>query len=390
MSLRVIKICIVSPLFHTSIGGPGRQALVMVRKLSTKGINVMVISRRLSGVKNEVENIEVYRVSTFRPYVYNLSEFTIQNFIISISFAFGTMVKLLKLRKRYEIVHFYGASLPLLFCLPILKILGKKVVAKTTGAKGGKEAGGLEDFFLKPLLVSIFKLTDRLIAINNDIQQRLLNEGFLEERVVKIPNGVDTGIFSPLTGLKREELKNKVSLSGENVFLYSGRLVKGKGLELLLKAMVDVVKFNKDVMLVLIGDGELEDRLKDMVRVLMLKNFVRFDGLVENVHEYLNASDIFIFPSLSEGMPNSLLEAMACGLPVIASKIGGVVDVVEDGKSGILVEPGDISGLSTAMIRLLKDDGLRQRLGAEARKRIVEGFSIDKIADEYINLYKTL
>jgi len=102
-------------------------------------------------------------------------------------------------------------------------------------------------------------------------------------------------------------------------------------------------------------------------------------------------ADDFLDKTLyAEGMPNSLLEAMSCGLPVIASKIGGVVDIVEDGKSGILFEPGDVAGLSSAMIRLLKDAELRQRLGAEARKRIVEGFSIDKIADEYINLYKTL
>lgn len=385
-----MRICVVSPLFHPLIGGPGRQALIMAKQLIAKGVDIVVISRRLSGVKNGVEDIEVHYVSTFSPHVYNLSEFTIKNFIISISFALGTLIKLLKLRRRFEIVHFYGASLPLLICLPLLKIMGKKIVAKTTGGRGGKEAGGLEDFFLKPLLVAIFRYTDKFIAISDEINQRLLNEGYLEERIVKIPNGVDTKIFSPLSGLKREQLRDKFGFSGKQVFLYSGRLVKGKGLELLVKAMADVVKINKDAMLVVIGSGNLEDNFKKMVNTSGLENCVRCEGVVENVCEYLNAADIFIFPSLREGMPNSLLEAMACGLPVIASRIGGVVDVVEDGKSGILFEAGDVSGLASAMIRFLKDTELRQRLGAEARKRIVDNFSIEKVADEYIKLYKKL
>lgn len=385
-----LRVCIVSPLFNPAIGGPGRQAFIMARHLGKKGIDISVIARRLSGVKNETADVGVYYVPTISPHVHNLSEFSMKNLLISLSFSFGAMMKLFRLRKCFEIVQFNGASLPLLVSLPLLKLLGKEVVAQTTGGRGGKEAGGLDGFFLKPLIVAIFRHADRFIAISEDIEKRLLKEGFVRERVTKIPNGVDTDVFCHMNVTEQELFRNKFGLKGKKVFLCSGRLVKGKGLELLLKAMVDVVKFNKDVMLVLIGDGELEDRLKDMVRVLMLENFVRFDGLVENVHEYLNASDIFIFPSLSEGMPNSLLEAMACGLPVIASKIGGVVDVVEDGKSGILVEPGDISGLSTAMIRLLKDAELRQRLGAEARRRIVEGFSIDRIADEYIKLYEGL
>jgi len=89
-------------------------------------------------------------------------------------------------------------------------------------------------------------------------------------------------------------------------------------------------------------------------------------------------------------MPNSLLEAMACELPIKASRIGGVVDVVEDGTSGILFEPGNVSDLSSALKRLLEDVALRRRLGAEARKTISERFSIDIVADKYIELYKNL
>jgi glycosyltransferase involved in cell wall biosynthesis len=117
---------------------------------------------------------------------------------------------------------------------------------------------------------------------------------------------------------------------------------------------------------------------------------VHFIGQVANVDEFYQLSDIFVLPSYAEGMPNALLEAMACGLPVIASRIGGVVDVVEEGKTGILFESGNVAELSSALKRLLEDGALRRKLGAEARKTIIEKFSIDKVVYEYIGLYKKL
>ncbi|MCX5717491.1 MAG: glycosyltransferase family 4 protein [Nitrospirae bacterium] len=385
-----LKVCIVSPLFNPLIGGPSRQAVAMTKQLIKKGVDTVVISRQLSCIRGEIEDVEVHYVSTISSHVYNLTEFSIRNFLIAANFALGAAIKLFKLRERFDIVQFYSASLPLLLCLPLLKMLGKKVVAKTTGGRGGKEAGGLDNFFLKPLLVPIFKYTDKFIAVSDEIMNRLLKEGYSEKVIIKIPNGVDAERFSPSLESRRKQLKDKFGFPQENVFLYSGRIVRGKGLESLMRAMIDVVKINDKILLVLIGSGDLDESLKDMGYELGLEKYINFEGLIENVDEYLNASDIFILPSFSEGMPNSLLEAMACGLPVIASKIGGVVDVVEDGKSGILFEPGDVSGLASAMIKLLNDNELRLKLGAEARKRIVDSFSIDRIADEYIRLYERL
>jgi glycosyltransferase involved in cell wall biosynthesis len=383
-----IKVCIVSPLFNSLIGGPGRQAVVMARQLIKKGVAVTVIARRLSGMENEQSGIEVHYVPTLSPYVYNLSDFSLQNFIISVSFALGAMVRLFRLRKRYEVVQFYSASLPLLVCLPLLKVMRKKVVAKTTGGRGGKEAGGLDDFFLRPLLVAVFRYTDKFIAISKDILNRLLKEGFSEDKITNIPNGVDTEMFCPMLKMEAEALRKKFGFNEKKVFLYSGRLVEGKGLDLLVRAIKNVAKEYKNILLVFIGSGDYQEKIADMASSYGLEDFVKIEGTVDNVHEYLNASDIFVFPSFSEGMPNALLEAMACGLPVIASRIGGVFDVVEDGKSGILFEPGNVSGLASAILGLLKDDELRFRLGNEARKRIVDSFSIDRIADEYIRLYK--
>jgi len=300
------------------------------------------------------------------------------------------MITLVFLRKRYNIVQFYGGSLPLLICLPLLKILNKKIIVKLSGAKRGMEAGSLEGSILKPLLSPLFSSVDRFIAVSEELKNRLLNEKYPEKNVVKIPNGVDIKLFYSYDTKEKEKLRKSLELSDKKVFVYSGRLTGGKGLETLVEAMKLVAESVPTAYLLLLGDGEIKDKLKEEAKFYSVSDKVCFKGNVDNVSEFLNVSDFFVFPSYSEGLPNSLLEAMACGLPVIASRIGGVVDVVEDGRSGILFEPGDVSGLASAMIRLIEDVELRQRLGIEARKKIVEDFSIDRVADRYIKLYGKL
>ncbi|HPP12062.1 MAG TPA: glycosyltransferase family 4 protein, partial [bacterium] len=98
----------------------------------------------------------------------------------------------------------------------------------------------------------------------------------------------------------------------------------------------------------------------------------------------------FVLPSLAEGLSNALLEAMACGLPVVATKVSGTVDVIEEGVNGFLVEPGNPEALAEAMAGILKDEGLAYRMGQANRKKILEKYSLDKIVDEYLSLYKRL
>jgi glycosyltransferase involved in cell wall biosynthesis len=193
---RQIRLCIVSPLFHPNIGGPGRQAYTMASELNKKGITLMVITRKLD---IEIPDLDVksHRVRTPMPQRYTLSEFTFLNFLISAFFSLGMMVRLFQWRKRFDIVQFYGASLPLLISLPLLKILKKKIVAKLSGAKPGMEAGSFEGFILKPFLSRVFSLVDNFIVMSDELKHRLLVENYPETKVVKIPNGIDIKLFFP-------------------------------------------------------------------------------------------------------------------------------------------------------------------------------------------------
>ncbi len=387
-----LRVCVVSPLYHPSLGGIGRQAQLLTERLSEEGVEVFVIARRMKGMRRAVFNpkVRVYRAWSIKPYLYTYEKVKLINILISLTFSVSCAILLLWKRKDYDIVHFHGASLPLFINLPILKLLRKRVIAKVAAAKVGTEAGSLRVryFCLGSLIIRCLKMVDAFIATTAEIEEGLHNDGFSEAKVNRIPNFIDFTLFFPTPEGTKGEIKVKMGYENTDIVTFSGRFVQRKGINFLLESWKNVVNKFPNAKLILLGDGHLLSNMKKMAAGLGIDSSVDFRGHVNSVTDFLHITDIFVLPSLQEGMPNSLLEAMACGLPVIASKIGGVVDVVEDGKSGILFEAGDVSGLASAMIRLLKDTELRQRLGAEARKRIVDNFSIDGIADEYIKLYR--
>ena len=111
---------------------------------------------------------------------------------------------------------------------------------------------------------------------------------------------------------------------------------------------------------------------------------------VDDIAKYLNAADLFVLPSLFEGLSNSLIEAMANGLPVISTRVGGSIDIIEDGINGLLVDVNDVDQLTKAISKILEDSGLATRLGKNARQEIEKGYDLNKIAEKYLELYKEL
>ena len=390
-----IRLCVVSPLFHPDLGGVGRQAVLLTARLKECGLKLFVLSRKMKDLPEfqMPSNIEVHYIPALRPYVHNLEDKSFPNLMTSFSFSMMLSYKLFTMRKKYDLVHFHGASIPLIICLPLLKLLRKKVIAKVLASRLGTEAGSLRGryLFLGNIMAYILKNADSFIAISQEIAAGLRSDGVRPEKIVRVMNFVDTERFCPVNGEERHMLKIALSADKNIVINFTGRIVERKGINVLINAFAKAGNLlQSSSALIIIGAGSDEDKLRNLVSELRINNNVRFLGHSREVVKYYQASDIFVLPSYAEGMPNSLLEAMSCGLPVIASRIGGVVDVVEDGKSGVLVEPGDVSGLTSAMIKLIADVELRQRLGAEARRRIVEGFSIERAADEYIKLYREL
>jgi glycosyltransferase involved in cell wall biosynthesis len=257
--------------------------------------------------------------------------------------------------------------------------LGLPVVVTVHGVmvRRGLILDTLQRVYLRTVASSLFDIAAAVICLTENDAAAIAKLVKSDSKISIIPNGVDIDFFKPSA--------DKV----ENLIAWVGRLVPEKGLVYLLKAMPEVVSKIPAARLVLVGDGILSEELLGLVHVLGLRDNVEFLGTVGRVKvvEILSRASVFAFPSLREGLPFSVLEAMACGVPVIGSNIPGVNDLVDNGVSGLLVQPRESEALAKAIISLLKDDKRRRIMSEAARSKIVKDYSwsniIKKIDDVY-------
>jgi glycosyltransferase involved in cell wall biosynthesis len=235
---------------------------------------------------------------------------------------------------------------------------------------------------------------DAFVTISGETRAEFLAAGLDPDRVHHIPHGVDTERFRPAAPPERSALRTALGLPGDaRIVTYAGRLLRGKGLDLLVDAFADLAARDAAARLVLVGSGrgqalDVEHALRERVAARSVSDQVVFTGRVENVADWLRASDVFAFPSLFEAMPLAVIEAAACGLLCVASRVGGVPDVIEDGISGWLVPPGDREALARALEQALahSDD----RRGAAARATAVARFEFARTVDRYRTLFDEL
>lgn len=231
-------------------------------------------------------------------------------------------------------------------------------------------------------------LTDRIIAVSNDLRQELVAYGRVPAHLVKtIYNGVE--YRDNLNTLARHRIRAALGVS-EGALLVGtvARLAPQKGVSVFLRATALIKEEHDDARFVVVGDGPLRRTLEEEAKSLALP--VTFTGFRNDVPEILKALDVFVLPSLTEGLPYVVLEAMACGLPVVATRAGGVPEVIQDGKTGILVAPGSEKELARGLAMLLRDGSLRRQLGTAARSHVLENFSEEKMLRETLSLYTQL
>ncbi|HZK67402.1 MAG TPA: glycosyltransferase family 4 protein [Chloroflexota bacterium] len=233
-------------------------------------------------------------------------------------------------------------------------------------------------------------LPDRVIVVTEVLRRQLLLRLRLgTDRVVTIPNGIDTErTFQPAA---REECRKELGIQEDDlVVCYTGRLVEGKGLDTLLAAAATVRSSGVRLKLLIAGDGPLDSHLRTHATQLGMEAAVLFPGFRSDIPQLLAASDIFALPSLSEGLPLSLLEAMSAGKPVVVTPVGGIPEVVQSGRNGFLVPARNETRLADALVRLLVDPHLREEMGRSARERVVESYSVERMVREYDAVYRGL
>lgn len=226
-----------------------------------------------------------------------------------------------------------------------------------------------------------------LVANSQAGRQMSIQDGVLAHKVLVIPNGVEA--LEP-NATTRQQVRQRLGIDDHTMMLLSaGRLTHEKGHDLLLTAARYVLDTCPQAQFVLAGDGILRSQHEAQAKQLGIDKRVLFLGFRQDVHDLMRAADIYVLPSRSEGMPNALLEAMQLGLPVAAFNVGGVGEIIQDGVAGLLAMPEDPQALASALIRLLEDHSLRQRLAQSARQHVRDRYCLEKMFQRYADLLLT-
>jgi len=237
-----------------------------------------------------------------------------------------------------------------------------------------------QKIFLVVFSKIIFKETNLFICLTPKDAYEICKYGCDPNKIRVIPNGVDVKKFKP---------NNKIHT--EYIY-WGGRFVPEKGLKYLIEAIKLVKRTKSDIRLLMAGDGPLLPKIHKMINKYHLMDDVKFLGKMplEKIPLLINSSSMCVLPSLKEGMPFALLEAMACGKPVIGSNISGIRDIINNGENGLLITPGDSKELASAILKLLEDKDLGQVLGRNARQLMIEKYSLNNIVNQIEQIYNEL
>ena len=230
---------------------------------------------------------------------------------------------------------------------------------------------------------------NRVIAISAPVQEHLIKDFHVEfPQIALIPNGIDLERFPLITALRKQEQRRKFSLGDEPTVGIIARLSEVKGQDILIAAMKKVVGNFPDAKLLIVGEGGWQSKIEELVKSLRLTDNVRFYSIVNQTADMLSLFDVFAMPSRQEGLGLSVMEAQSCGVPVVASKVGGLVSLIDDGRTGLLVPPENPNLLAEAILLLLKNKAKAQEMGLRARDFIQKEFSAQSMVDKTFELYQ--
>jgi glycosyltransferase involved in cell wall biosynthesis len=379
-----LGVCMVAVDFYPRMGGMQTHTLALAQRLRAMGVDVFVVTRRYGDMPlcEEVDGLPIHRVNI----VPNASKARAM-----LQFLHGAL-KLIKAQQdRFQIIHSHQVISPTTVGLIGRELMHKKLIVNPHSPQCG---GGLDTLLRRRPFTGRLRLfwmkkrADAFVTISQEIKRDLIGLGFPPDRIVYIANGVDTARFSP--SADKDALRRDLGLSGGPIFIYAGRLSTVKRLDVLLRAFTGLSSKPADSRLLLVGSGEEYGRLKNVAAELGISQQVNFIGPVQNVEAYFQASDVFVLPSQSEGLPMALLEAMACGLPCVASATGGVLDVIRPEVNGLTVPPGDAYALQDTLETLWSRPAIAARLGQRARADICREYSIEHTAQRFLLLYRTV
>ncbi len=231
-----------------------------------------------------------------------------------------------------------------------------------------------------------YRLYDRVITISQGIREVLLEEGLASDKVVCVPSAVDIGQYTPACDRRWFEQEMEIK-PGQPVIGVIAQLIPRKGHRYLLEAVPDILQQIPDVQFLFFGTGELAEELQGEIEQRGLVNNVRLAGFRDDLAQILPCLDAVAHPALMEGLGVSLLQAAACGVPIVASAVGGIPEIVQDSVNGYLVPPKDPDALGSALLSLLENRTEARKMGMAGRIIVEQGFSVEAMVQGNRDVY---
>jgi len=369
--VREIRILMFTPSFLPLTGG--------------MEVKIYEISRWLVEHGNQVFLMTIRRGRS--PRRENLDGILIERFVLTGPFAMPRLIQLI-LTKKIDVVHVHWSRWKTgLLAVLATKLTGKPVMLGLAGDDVYTPA----DPERRPGLIymRIVKTADLLVTTSEDLKRRAVGKGF-PRNAVAIPQGIDTEKFNPR--VSGRTVRERLGWQENPIVMAAARLIERKGVAYLVDAFPSVLRRIPEARLMVAGEGPERRRLEAKAEALGLSGSVVFLGVIpyREVPAYYAACDVFVHIPTYEAMPHVIYEAMATGKPVVASRVGGIVEVIENGKDGLLVEPSAPSETAEAIVRLIEDRRLARRLGEAALKKIRGRYTWDIIAGHYLRLYRQI
>jgi glycosyltransferase involved in cell wall biosynthesis len=288
-------------------------------------------------------------------------------------------------KEKIDILHSHGYKGNILFGMLPRRIRGIPLVSTL---HGWTWVGGFSRMFFYEWLDRIsMRFVDQVVMVHAAMKDHVRIRSFPVNAVEVVENGI--GPIDEITGNHLRADILEFASQGFTICAV-GRLSTEKGIELLLSVVATVIEEGTDVRLVLLGDGELRSFLQKRSEELGLGDRILLAGYVDNARRYLPFFSALVIPSVKEGLPMVLLEAMAAGTPIVATRVGGMPEVLEHGRAGILTEPGDNDGLKEALVAIIRDVQGAKTRAILAKERVRENYSSCAMAEKYERIYRKL
>jgi len=327
--------------------------------------------------------------------LYNDQSLRKLSYVLAPSFFISGLISLIKLHKkhRFDIIHAHwvipngpiATTFSLITNTPMIITL-----------HGSDIFVSLKKGFLGFITKICFKYASFITVCSQHLYESALSLGAVPEQLRLIVWGADPAIFDPSNFPPQDIIRKSLKLpTSGNIILSLGRLVKKKGVEYLIKAAPYVKKKVPDVSIVIAGDGPELKTLKQLAVDLRAQDYIHFIGKVDwdHVPLLLHASDVFVAPSIEDesgnmdGLPTTILEAMAAGKPIVATNIAGIPLVILEGRTGLLVPPRDSHALAEAIVLILLNKSLREKMGFWSRKMVINYLNWNRVAREFSYIY---